>query len=250
MHNAELLPPQPLARKAVIYFRQSTPHPVVSHQESLRLQSALHARARPLGGPAAAIDSIDDDRGLPAASAAHREGFNPVVAQGPLAQGGLIVSYEVTRLSRNCSDWKPLLDLCGDKGCLSADGDGSYEPATVNGRLLWGLQGTLSAWERPTMQARRTAGLLHKAQRGELALPWPTGLVRNGQGQVRKIPTQEAQARLALVFDTVVPCRSARQGVDGFQAHPRWRPRRDRGGALVGKAPRVAAVLAILKPPA
>jgi DNA invertase Pin-like site-specific DNA recombinase len=52
------------------------------------------------------------------------------------------------------------------------------------------------------MKARLTAGLIHKAQRGELALTLPTGLVRNGQGQVLKIPNQEVQARLALVFET------------------------------------------------
>jgi DNA invertase Pin-like site-specific DNA recombinase len=42
----------------------------------------------------------------------------------------------VTRLSRNGSDWDPLLDLCGSKGGLLADGEGMYDPATVNGRLL------------------------------------------------------------------------------------------------------------------
>jgi hypothetical protein len=46
MHNSELITPQHLARKAVIYVRQSTPQQVVSHQESLRLPDALHERAR------------------------------------------------------------------------------------------------------------------------------------------------------------------------------------------------------------
>ena len=42
-------------------------------------------------------------------------------------------SSEVTRLSRNCSDWYPLLDICGYKNCLIADGDGIYDPGTPNG---------------------------------------------------------------------------------------------------------------------
>ena len=108
MHSSELITPQHLARKAVIYIRQSTPHHVVNHQESLRLQYALHERARQLGWPDEAIDIIDDDLGLSAARAAHREGFNALVAQVTLEQVGLIVSYDVTRLSRNCSDWYPL----------------------------------------------------------------------------------------------------------------------------------------------
>ena len=165
MYSSELITPQHLARKAVIYIRQSTPHQVLSHQESLRLQYALHDRARQLGWPDEAIAIIDDDLGLTAASAAHREGFNTLIAQVTLEQVGLILSYDVTRLSRNCSDWYPLLDLCGYKGCLIADSDGVYDPATVNGRLLLGLKGTLSERERHTMQARLTAGLIHKAQR-------------------------------------------------------------------------------------
>jgi hypothetical protein len=81
-------------------------------------------------------------------------------------------------------------------------------------------------------------------------LTLPTGLVRNGQGQGLKIPHQEAQARLALVFETFLPCRSASKVVDVFKAHQRLLPRRDRFGDLVWQAPRVAAVLAILKHPA
>ena len=250
MHNSDLITPQHLARSAVIYIRQSTPQQVLSHQESLRLQYALHARAQELGWPEEAIDIIDDDLGLTAARAEHRDGFKDLLAQVSLEQVGLILSYDVTRLSRNCSDWYPLLDLCGYKGCLIADSDGIYDPATVNGRLLLGLKGTLSEWERHTMQARMTAGLIHKAERGELALRLPTGLVRDGRGQVHKIPDQEAQARIALVFETFLQVRSASKVVDEFNRHQLLLPRRDGFGELAWKPPTVAAVLSILKHPA
>src|SRR2546422_6991147 len=94
MHNSDLITPQHLARKAVIYIRQSTPHQVLSHKESVRLQYALHERARQFGWPDEAIDIMDDDLGRTAASAVHREGFNTVVAQVTLEQVGLIVSYD------------------------------------------------------------------------------------------------------------------------------------------------------------
>jgi len=38
MYSSEVITPQHLTRKAVIYIRQSTPHQALSHQESLRLQ--------------------------------------------------------------------------------------------------------------------------------------------------------------------------------------------------------------------
>jgi hypothetical protein len=43
--------------------------------------------------------------------------------------------------------------------------------------------------------------------------------VRNGRGQVIKIPNQEAQARLSLVFETFLQCRSASKVVDEFNHH-------------------------------
>ena len=61
--RSELVKPAHLARKAVVYIRQSTPHQVVSNQESLRLQYALRQRARELGWHEADIDVIDADLG-------------------------------------------------------------------------------------------------------------------------------------------------------------------------------------------
>ena len=47
---------------------------------------------------------------------------------------------KISRLSRNCTDWYPLLDLCAYNQCLIADRDGVYDAATPNGRLLLGLK--------------------------------------------------------------------------------------------------------------
>src|SRR5215210_5396524 len=191
MTSSDLITPQHLRRKAIIYIRQSTPHQVLSNQESLRLQYALHQRALSLGWAPEAVEAIDADLGLTATAAQHRPGFQDLVAQLTLGQVGIILSFDVTRLARNCSDWYPLLDLCGYKGCLIADGDGVYDPASPNGRLLLGLKGQLSELELHTIRARLTAGLLNKAQRGELALTLPIGLLRDPDGTVRKDPDLE-----------------------------------------------------------
>ena len=250
MYSAEVITPQHLARKAVIYIRQSTPHQALSHQESLRLQYALTERAHALGWAAEAIEVIDTDVGHSAASAQYREGFNALVGQVTLGQVGIILSYDVTRLSRNCSDWYPLLDLCGYKSCLIADVDGLYDPATANGRLLLGLKGTLSEWELHTIRARMTAGLLNKAARGDLALTLPTGFERDPLGRVHKDPNLEVQARITLVFETFVQRRSASKVLEFFTTSGLRLPRRDRFGDVVWKRPTIAAILAILKHPA
>jgi DNA invertase Pin-like site-specific DNA recombinase len=250
MYSSEVITPQHLTRKAVIYVRQSTPHQALSHHESLRLQYALSERARALGWSPEAIEVVDTDVGQSAVSTRHREGFSTLVGQVTLGQVGIILSYDVTRLSRNCSDWYPLLDLCGYKGCLIADVDGLYDPATANGRLLLGLKGTLSEWELHTIRARMTAGLLNKAARGDLALTLPTGLERDAQGHVHKDANLEVQARILVVLTTFLQRRSASKVLQFFNAHGLRLPRRDHFGEVVWKRPTVAAILAILKHPA
>ena len=250
MTTSELVTPQHLARKAIIYIRQSTPHQVLSNQESLRLQYALKQRALEMGWQAEDIEIIDTDLGLTAASAQHREGFKELVSKVALGQVGIILSYEVTRLSRNCSDWYPLLDICSYKNCLIADRDGIYDPASVNGRFLLGLKGQLSEMELHTIRARMTAGLLNKAQRGELALRLPIGLVRDDDGTVRKDPNLEVQERIELVFSTFLRLKSAAKVLRFFNEHSLRIPRRDRFGDLAWKKPTIAAILSILKNPA
>jgi hypothetical protein len=60
---SELIQPRHLARRAVIYVRQSSPHQVLTNTESQRLQYALTRRARELGWPESAIDVFDADLG-------------------------------------------------------------------------------------------------------------------------------------------------------------------------------------------
>ncbi len=223
---------------------------MLSNQESLRLQYALQQRAIDLGWRPEDIEIIDADLGMTGASAAHRMGFQEVVTRVTLGQVGMILSVDVTRLSRNCSDWYPLLDVCGYRSCLIADRDGIYDPGSANGRLLLGLKGQLSELELHTIRARMTAGLLNKAQRGELALALPIGLVRNTIGKVHKDPNREIQDRLDLIFTTFLRVRSASKVLQFLNTHDLYLPRRDRFGDVIWKKPTVAAILQILKNPA
>ena len=122
--TSELVTARHLGRKAVIYVRQSTPQQVLSNQESLRLQYALRQRARDLGWLEADVEVIDSDLDRSGATALQRQGFKDLIARVTLGEVGIILSYEVTRLARNCSDWYPLLDLCGYRQCFIGVRDG------------------------------------------------------------------------------------------------------------------------------
>jgi DNA invertase Pin-like site-specific DNA recombinase len=117
MTTAALIPPSPLSRKALIYIRQSSPHQAISNQESLHMQYALQHRAIALGWPEAATQIIERDLGTTATSADPRAGCKEALAQVTLGHVGIILSFDVTRLARTCSDWYPLLDVCGSRHC-------------------------------------------------------------------------------------------------------------------------------------
>jgi DNA invertase Pin-like site-specific DNA recombinase len=249
--HADLITPGHLSRHALIYVRQSTPHQVLGNQESLRLQYALRRRAVELGWREADVEVIDQDLGESGATAANRPGFKELLARVGLGEVGIVLSYEVTRLTRNCSDWYPLLDLCGYRRCLIGDRDGVYDPATGNGRLLLGLKGTISEVEMHTLRGRLTAGLLAKAGRGDLALPLPVGLERDPTGAVVITPDREVEGRIRLVFSTFLERRSAQAVLRVFLARKLALPRREGPqGGLCWRPPTKHAICRILHHPA
>src|SRR5437763_17157092 len=231
--RSDLIDERHLARRAIIYIRQSSPHQVLTNQESLRLQYDLRRRALDLGWREEDIEVIDTDLGLSGAAAMHREGFKDLIARVTLDQVGIVLSSEVTRLSRNCSDWYPLLDLCGYRQCLIGDRDGVYDPGSANGRLRLGLKGAISEVELHTLRGRLTAGLLSKAERGELALLLPVGLVRGPQGVVTKYPDREVQERIGLVFAAFRELGSIGKLLRCFRDHGLAVPRLDQAGAVI-----------------
>jgi Recombinase len=116
--------------------------------------------------------------------------------------------------------------------------------------LLLGLKGTLSEMELYTIRARMHAGLLNKAERGDLALQLPVGLMRDELGRVQKHPSREVQQRIELVFQTFLQRRAASKVLQYFNQQQLQLPRRDRFGDVVWKPPTVSAIISILKNPA
>jgi DNA invertase Pin-like site-specific DNA recombinase len=242
--------PHHLSRKAVIYIRQSTGHQVLTNTESQQLQHAMREHARQLGWPDERIEVVETDLGRSAQSTQRRDGYKTLLADVALGQVGIVLSYESTRLSRNCTDWYPLLDLCAYNQCLIADRDGVYDASTPNGRLLLGMKGIVSEVELHTLRGRLIAGVQQKAQRGDLALALPAGLLRQEDGGVVKAPDRAVQHAITCVFHTFLERKAASQVVRLLRDQGLRLPRRHRNCETVWRTPTVAAVIAILRNPA
>lgn len=241
-------------RMAVVYIRQSDPKQVLQNRESGHNQRALQVRLRELGWPANRIRLLDDDQGRSARSAEGREGFQSLVADVSLRKIGIVMGYEVSRLSRNNADWYRLLELCALFDTLIADVDGIYHPRDFNDRLLLGLKGTLSEAELHSLRLRLDAGRLSKAKRGELVQHLPTGYVRQPDGSIDFDPDESVRDRIRLVFDKFAELGSMQKVVRHLAKTQLRLPRRQTSGLYAGgvlwKEASGNAVQAILKNPA
>src|SRR5437870_297326 len=191
-----------LKRAAYLYIRQSTLRQVLENTESTERQYALRRRALVLGWVEERIVVIDEDQGQSGASVNGREGFQRLVAEVGLGKAGIVMGLEVSRLARNCADWHRLLEICGLTHCLILDEDGLYDPGHYNDRLLLGLKGTMSEAELHVLKARLVGGVLNKAQRGELKMPLPVGLVYDDEDRVVLDADQQIQHSLRALFAT------------------------------------------------
>jgi DNA invertase Pin-like site-specific DNA recombinase len=203
--------PAHLSRDAYVYVRQSTLTQVREHTESLERQYELAERAQTLGWPVARVVVVDADLGRSGADATAREGFKSLVADVGLGKVGAILGIEVSRLARNNADWYQLLDLCALTDTLIADGDGIYHPADFNDRLVLGLKGTMSEAELHLIRHRLTAGLLHKAAKGELRQGLPVGFDYDENDRVVMSPDEAVREAIATVFRLFDELRSGRQ---------------------------------------
>jgi excisionase family DNA binding protein len=224
------------SRDAYVYVRQSTPTQVVQHTESLARQYELRERAVALGWSSHQVVVIDADLGRSGAQTDGRHGFKELVADVGLGKVGIVLGIEVSRLARNNADWYQLLDLCAITDTLIADADGVYHPGDFNDRLVLGLKGTMSEAELHLIKSRLTAGLKHKAAKGELRQGLPVGLDYDEDNRVILTPDEAVREAIATVFRRFDELGSARQVLIGLREDGVLLPRRANGARRVSWA--------------
>jgi DNA invertase Pin-like site-specific DNA recombinase len=239
---------------ACIYLRQSTMGQVRFNQESTERQYALKDKALQLGWSPHLIKVLDGDLGISGTQSSNREDFKTLVAEVSLAKVGAVFALEASRLSRSCTDWHRLLELCSLAGTLIIDEDGCYNPADFNDQLLLGLKGTMSQAELHFIRARLQGGKINKAKKGELRFPLPVGLSRDKQGNTVLDPDEEIRHAVQLLFSTFKECGSAFGVVQHFTRNHIKFPKRSYGGVWNGKViwseMSHARIISIIKNPA
>jgi DNA invertase Pin-like site-specific DNA recombinase len=217
-----------LARKGVVYLRQSTTRQVRENNESTLRQYGLAGRLVDLGWPRERVQIIDQDLGTSGADSG-RGGFQALVADVSNGLVGAVACIECSRLSRDSEDWIRLTKFCAYTDTLLIDADGVYDPNNFNDRLLLGLKGTMSEAELHFLQERMRGALLSKAKRGDLRVPLPLGYVYDGV-QAIKDPDIEVQKSVELLFDLFRRQGAALRIVEHFKNESLKFPRKTGNG--------------------
>src|SRR6266480_6263334 len=215
-HQILKIRPDHLSRQAVIYIRQSTLLQVRENIGSTTRQYDLVKRAQELGWEPAGIQVIDQDQGQSGASSIGRDGFQWLVAEVGLGHVGAVLSLEVSRLARSCSDWYRLLEICALTDTLVIDDEGVYDPGAHNDRLLLGFKGSMSEAELHWLKSRVQGGKMTKAEQGQLRFRLPIGLIYDPVGRIVLDPDEAVQEAVRLVFSRFEQSSSALAVVSAF----------------------------------
>src|ERR1700680_4208525 len=238
--------PEHLARKAIVYLRQSSERQVRQNKESQQLQYAVAERVRALGWKQ--VEIINSDLGSSAGiGSAQREGFERVLSLVALGEVGIVGSRELSRLSRPDKDWCRLLEVCQIFGTLIGDEQQVYDLNYLDDQLVLGIKGTLSVVELQVIRQRLLAGQESKARRGELFKRLPIGYARDPLGKIALHPDRRVTEAIQLVFTNFRKLWSVRQTFQWFRDHDVELPANPiQGTRLVWKIPSQSLIRDIL----
>jgi len=178
------------------------------------LQYALAERASHLGFKQ--VEIIDKDLGSSAASGSRqRPGFQQLLTSVAVGDVGIILSRELSRLSRTDKDWCHLMEICQLFNTLIGDEETVYDPSHFDDQLILGIKGTISVAELNVLRIRLLQGKEAKAKRGELFTVVAPGFIRDGN-QIVKDPNRRVRDAIMLVFNKFQELGSIRQTYTWF----------------------------------
>src|ERR1700712_5061325 len=245
--SADKIQPHHLARKAIVYVRQSSAHQVLHNPESRALQYAMRDRLVALGW--SEIEVIDDDLGRSAAGTVARVGFERMVAEVCLGKVGAVAAREVSRFARNSREWQQLIEVCRIVDTVLIDQETVYAPRQSNDRLLLGLKGSLNEYELDLLRQRSLEARREKAKRGELVIVAPVGYCKTEDQRLEKDPDLRVQDAIRSAFRQFGAIGSVRQTLLWFLEHGLQLPACTPPGEIQWKPPSYGTVYRILTNP-
>ena len=238
-----------LARKAVVYVRQSSEEQVQTNTGSTAYQRDQARYPLAWGWPSERVEIIDCDLGLSGAAPSHRPGYMRLVQEIEQDEVGALFLADLTRGGRDAAEWFRLLTLCQVHDTLIVLDGQVYDPNNSGELLIARMLATLTEHENRMRRETLQRGRLAKAARGQAVSLPPTGYVRTADGQWEKDPDPDVQTAVAAVLRTFLAERSCGRTVRALLRAGVKLPRR-RGAAVSWVEPTVTKLYRLLTNPA
>jgi DNA invertase Pin-like site-specific DNA recombinase len=193
-----------LERWAHVYVRQSEPQQVQRHRESAQVQANLRHRALDWGWPPERIRILDGDQGRSATTTDGRDDFGWLLSEIALGHVGLVLGFQISRLTREDEALCRLIKVCAAFDTLVADQDGLYHPLDFNDRLVLTVKGLVGGIELHMIQQRMQDSRLNRARRGEWLGQAPPGYVIGSDFRLQFDPDEQVQSVIHLIQDQFV----------------------------------------------
>src|SRR5262249_23862999 len=133
-----------LARKAVIYVRQSTGEQVRTNIGSTEYQRDQIRYALAWGWPPDRIETIETDLGLTGSAAGHRAGYQSLLQEIELGDVGASFMSDTARVGRDALEWFHFIERCRVYQVLIVVDGRIYDPNTRADRLTLQLLATVA----------------------------------------------------------------------------------------------------------
>ena len=138
--------PHHRGRLAVVYVRTATIPGSTADHARIQAQRDQAARARAWGWPETAILVIEDI-GRSGSSAEGRPGWQRLLNLVGQGQVGMLLASDYSRLTRSCTDFMALCDLCKHTQTLLVVGGEEYRPDSADA-LVQSLSGIMQEYDR------------------------------------------------------------------------------------------------------
>ena len=215
-----------LARKAVVYVRQSSMPQVRDNVGSTAVQRSLTDKVQAWGWNPELVEILDEDLGVSGSRPGARDGFNRLIDRMRGGEIGLVAVVDSTRLSRNLNDAFSFIETARRNRVLVALGDQVIDYTDPNSLFVGGIFALNAVRETHTFINLSTQARRRKAEAGIAPTTPPVGYVRRPGGRWEKDPDPRVREIIALVFDTFLKIGTVRGVVRHFRSQQVQVPRR------------------------
>jgi DNA invertase Pin-like site-specific DNA recombinase len=242
-----LITPQHLARKALIYIRQSSPDQVERNTGSQAFQRDQTELARAYGWPDDLIKVVDEDLGKSGSVVDRRTGWQTMLDQIAAHGVGCVFATSISRLGRELLPIEQLRIMALYHGALLCLDNRLSDPSNPNDTVLTQITATFAQYENKKRTEHMTHARMAKAKQGAVVSALPVGWIKGPDGEYDYDP--ETKDTIRMIIKTFWQTRSIRRTVTALAKAGVQIPSRH-GKRISFKKPTLDRVTRILTHPA